>query len=115
MKFLYKNGNFLFSLKTKSDPNIHQNAPNCTILEKSSRGDMPPNPLAERMALRDMQISKSEKKNSWPPPCQILATPLGMHYVVCTMWYALCSMHYVRSMHYVVCTMWHALCILCTM
>ena len=26
-----KNGNFLYFLKTKSDPNIHQNAPNYTI------------------------------------------------------------------------------------
>ena len=77
MKFLYKNGNFLFSLKTKSDPNIHQNAPNCTILEKSSRGDMPPNPPAERMALRDMQISKSEKKKFLAPSLPNLGYTLG--------------------------------------
>ena len=25
-------------------------------------------PLAKRMSLRDMQISKSQKKNSWPLP-----------------------------------------------
>ena len=35
-------------LKTKSDPNIQQNAPNCTI-KKMSRESMPPNPLAKRM------------------------------------------------------------------
>ena len=41
---------FLY-LKTKSDPNIHQNAPNCTILEKKlSGGTCPRIPLAERMA-----------------------------------------------------------------
>ena len=30
------------------------------------------------MSLRDMQIPKSEKKNSWPPPSQILGTPLNI-------------------------------------
>ena len=30
------------------------------------------------MSLRDMQISKSEKKISWP--CQILGTPLKIHH-----------------------------------
>ena len=29
--FIKKNGNFKKILKTKSDPNIHQNAPNCII------------------------------------------------------------------------------------
>ena len=38
-------------LKTKSDQNIHQNAPNCTILKKFLGGGM-------------------------PPPCQTLGTPL---------------------------------------
>ena len=38
-------GNFL---KTKSDQNIHQNAPNCTILKKISRGACPRTPLASR-------------------------------------------------------------------
>ena len=44
---------------------------------------MPPNPPSNAhgfamrsMSLRDMQIPKSEKKNSWPPPSQILGTPL---------------------------------------
>ena len=32
--FYIKNCNFLNFLWTKSDPNIHQNAPNCTILKK---------------------------------------------------------------------------------
>ena len=42
--------------------------------KKISRGDMPPNPprkahgfAMSSMSLRDMQISKSEKKISWPP------------------------------------------------
>ena len=46
---------------------------------------MPPNPpnkahgfAMRSISLRDMQISKSEKKNSCPPPpCQILGTPLN--------------------------------------
>ena len=44
---------------------------------------MPPNPPSNAhgfamrsMSLRDMQIPKSEKKISWPPPSQILGTPL---------------------------------------
>ena len=74
---------------TKSDQNTHQNAPNCTILKKeiSRGGGMPPNPPSKvlgfanhSMSVRDMQISKSEKKNSWPLS-QILSTPL--QYVGC--------------------------------
>ena len=59
---------------TKSDQNIHQNAPNCTILKKNSRRCMPPNPPSKAhgfamcsMLLRNMQIPKSEKK-ILPPP-----------------------------------------------
>ena len=44
---------------------------------------MPPNPPSNAhgeamrsMSLRDMQIPKSKKKISWPPPSQILGTPL---------------------------------------
>ena len=44
LKFLYKNGNFGNFLKTKSDQNIHQNAPNCTILKKISPGRHAPEP-----------------------------------------------------------------------
>ena len=43
--------------------------------KKFSRGSMPPNPPSNAhsfamhsMSLRDMQILKFEKKNSWPPP-----------------------------------------------
>ena len=50
-------------LEIKSDQNIHQNAPNCTILKKFLRGACPRTPLAKRMA--NFQIWK---KNSWPPP-----------------------------------------------
>ena len=67
----------------KSDPNIHQNAPNCTIFKNFSRRSMPPNLPSKAhgfamrsMSLRGMQISKSQKHNSWPPPSQILGTPL---------------------------------------
>ena len=35
-------------LKTKSDPNIHQNAPNCTILKNFLEGACPRTPLAKR-------------------------------------------------------------------
>ena len=53
-----------FYSKTKSDPNIHQNAPNYIILKKILGGHAP-DLLAK---LRDMQISKSEKNILLPPP-----------------------------------------------
>ena len=63
-------------LKTKSDPNIHQNALNCTILKKNSRGSMPPNPPSKTTC----KLPNLKKKNSRPPPpCQILATPLHVY------------------------------------
>ena len=39
-------------LKSKSDKNIHQNAPNCTILKKflGGGGGMPPNPPSKAHA-----------------------------------------------------------------
>ena len=51
-------------LKTKCDQNIHQNAPNCTILKKILGGACPRTPLAKRMALP----CQSEKNISCPPP-----------------------------------------------
>ena len=52
--------------------------------KKFSLGGMPPNPPSKAhgfamriMSLRDMQISKSEKK-ILGPPCQILGTPLSL-------------------------------------
>ena len=52
-------------------------------LKKIFSGGMPPNPSSKAhcfamrsMSLRDMQISKSGNNISWPPPCQILGTPL---------------------------------------
>ena len=69
--FYIKNGIFLKKIKTKSDQNTHQIAP----IKKFSRGSMPPNPPSNAhgcamrsMSLRDMQIPKSDKKISWPPP-----------------------------------------------
>ena len=53
-------------LKTKSDPNIHQNAPNCTILKKILGGACPRTPLAKRMA-SPCKISNSEKYIFCPP------------------------------------------------
>ena len=62
--FYIKNDDFWKILKTKSDQNTHQNAPNCTILNKfmGGGGGMAPNPLskAHGFAMSDMQISKSE-------------------------------------------------------
>ena len=59
---------------TKSDPNVHQNAPNCTILKKKSHEGMPPKPPSKApgfamrsMSLRDNQIFKYDKNNSCPP------------------------------------------------
>ena len=43
-KIYIYNGTFRNYLKSKFVPNIHQNASNCTILKKFSRGDMPSNP-----------------------------------------------------------------------
>ena len=61
-------------LKTKSDQNVHQNAPICTIIKNFLGGGMPPNPpnkahgfAMRSMSLCDMQISKSEKKILGPP------------------------------------------------
>ena len=58
----------------KSDPNIHQNAPNCSIFKNFLGGACPRTPLAKRMAspcaayvaLRHASFHIS-KKNSWPP------------------------------------------------
>ena len=47
LKFLYKNGNLKNFLNTKSDQNIHQNAPNCTILKNFLGGACPRTPLAQ--------------------------------------------------------------------
>ena len=53
-------------LSKKSDPNIHQNAPNCTIFKNFLRGHTPEPPskahgfAMRSMSLCDMQISKSQ-------------------------------------------------------
>ena len=65
---------FLKILKTKSDPNIHQNAP----FKKHFRWGMPSNLLSKahdawRMASRQANFQIGKKL---PPPCQTLATPL---------------------------------------
>ena len=59
------------NLKTKSDPNIHQNASNCTIKKKISLGSMPPNPppLTKRMASLYIYVA-FEKYISCLPPLQ---------------------------------------------
>ena len=63
---------------TISDPNIHQNAPNCTILKNIFWGRGCPRTPNQSAWLRrsDMQIFKSEKKildppaKSWLRPCK---------------------------------------------
>ena len=67
----------------KSDPNVHQNAPNCTIFKYFLGGGHAPEPpikahgfAMRTISLRDMQISKSQKKII-APPSQILGTPLN--------------------------------------
>ena len=79
-----KNDNFSNFLNTKSDQNILQiKRTKLHHFKKFSRGGgHAPEPPSKAhgftmrsMSLRDMQISKSEKK-LLPPPCQILGTPL---------------------------------------
>ena len=69
--FYIKKGNFL---KTICDQNIHPKHTKLHHFKKNFRGGMPPNPLSKAhgfamrsMSLRDMQISKSEKKILGPP------------------------------------------------
>ena len=76
MAFFEKNKDKIWSKYTLKRTKLHR-------FKKFSRGSMPPNPprnahgfAMRSMSLRDMQIPKSEKKNSWPPPSQILGTPL---------------------------------------
>ena len=59
----------------KSDPNIHQNAPNCTIYKKFSRGCMPPNPPSIAHGFATCKFPNLRKK-FLPPPPQILGTPM---------------------------------------
>ena len=76
--FYIKNSNFKQFFNTKSDPNMHQNAQNCTILDnyffRSSA--MPTNPYSKAHVfamlstslISDMQIPKYEKKILAPLP-----------------------------------------------
>ena len=68
MVFFEKNKDKIWSKYTLKRTKLHR-------FKKFSRGSMPPNPPSNAhgfamrsMSLRDMQIPKSEKKNSWPPP-----------------------------------------------
>ena len=78
--FYIKRGNFWKKIKTKSDQNTHsivahyQKRTKLHRFKKFSRGSMTPNPpnnahgfTMSSMSLRDMQIHKSENKNSWLP------------------------------------------------
>ena len=75
--FLKKNKDKMWSKYTLKRTKLHR-------FKKISRGSMPPNPPStahgfamRSMSLCDMQIPKSEKKISCPPPpSQILGTPL---------------------------------------
>ena len=62
-------------LKTKSDQNIHQNAPNCTILKNFiGEGGMPPNPpsfaTCKFLNLKNKKFLPPPAK-SWGRPCKI--------------------------------------------
>ena len=66
---------FEYFLKTRSDQNIHQNAPNCTILKNFLGGACPRTPLAKRMALPcaacrfvTCKFPNLKKKILGPPP-----------------------------------------------
>ena len=74
---------FKYFLKTRSDQNIHQNAPNCTILKNFLGGLYPRTPLAKRMAspcaacrFVTCKFQNLKKKKFLAPPYQILGTPL---------------------------------------
>ena len=80
MAFFEKNKDKIWSKYTLKRTKLHR-------FKKFTRGSMPPNPpnnahgfAMRNMSLRDMQITKSGKKISWPSPSQILGTPL----IVCT-------------------------------
>ena len=82
--FLYKKWYFLKKNKDKIRSKYTLKCTKLHRFKKFSRGSMPPNPsnnahgfAMRSMSLRDMQIPNSQKKNSWPPPSQILGTPLN--------------------------------------
>ena len=70
---------------TKSDPNVHQNAPNCTILKKNLMRVCPRSPLAKPLALpcAACRFATSKFSNMTKiilvPPWQILVTPMPIH------------------------------------
>ena len=73
----------------KSDRSIHQNAPNCTNLKNFLGGHAPEPPskahgfAMRSMSLRDMQISKSEKKILPPPPAKSWGRPcINIYHIV---------------------------------
>ena len=78
LKKYIKNGSFLkFFSSKKSDPNIHQNAPICTIFKNFLGGTCPRTPLAKRIASPCAECrfaTCKSPKNSWPPP---LSNPIG--------------------------------------
>ena len=67
---------------TKSDQNIHQNAPNCTILKKFLGWACPRTPLAKRMAslcaacrFATCKFPNLKKKFLGPPPAKSWGRP----------------------------------------
>ena len=77
--FYIKNDDFWKILKTKSDQNTHQNAPNCTILNKfmgGGGGAWPRTPLAKRMASPWATCKfPNPKKKILPPPTKSWLRP----------------------------------------
>ena len=83
MAFFEKNKDKIRSKYTLKRTKLHR-------FKKISRGSMPPNPPSNAhgfamhsMSLRDMQIPKSEKKISWPPPPpKSWGRPWDMNYMI---------------------------------
>ena len=58
-------------LKTKSDQNTHQNAPNCTIL-KIFLGEHAPKPPSKKSEKSEKKSCPPPHPKSWLRPCHII-------------------------------------------
>ena len=62
-------------LSQKFDPNIHQNAPNCTIFRNFLGGGMPRNPPSKAHGFATCKFPNLKKKNLAPPPSKSWGRP----------------------------------------
>ena len=72
---------FEILLKPKSDQNIHQSAPNCTILKKIL-GGMPPNPPTKTHGFATCKFPNLKKKIIAPPLPNPGDAPDGGHFKI---------------------------------